>query len=43
MGAVIDLGECLDLLSKVAIDMVRAVHLSLVDMLKKAGKPPAVQ
>jgi hypothetical protein len=39
VGAVIDLGECLDLMSKAAIDMVRTAHLSLVDTLKKAGKP----
>jgi len=39
VGAVIDLGECLDLISKVAIDMVRAAYLSLVETLKEAGEP----
>jgi hypothetical protein len=38
IGAVIDLGNCLDLMSAVGIDMVRAAHESLSETLRAAGR-----
>ena len=39
VGAVIDLGECLDLMSLAAIEMVRTAYGSLAATMKKAGQP----
>jgi hypothetical protein len=38
IGAVVDLGSCLDLMSAVGIDMVRAAYESLSETLKAAGQ-----
>lgn len=38
IGAVVDLGSCLDLMSAVGIDMVRTAYESLDETLKAAGK-----
>jgi hypothetical protein len=38
IGAVVDLGSCLDLLSAVGIDMVRTAYESLEETFKAAGK-----
>ena len=39
IGAVIDLGNCLDLMSAVGIDMVRTAYESLSETLSAAGQP----
>jgi hypothetical protein len=39
IGAVIDLGNCLDLMSAVGIDMVHAAYESLAATLRRAGQP----
>ncbi len=39
IGAIVDLGSCLDLLSAAGIEMVYAAHNSLSETLKAAGKP----
>ena len=38
IGAVVDLGSCLDLMSTVGIDMVRTAHSSLSETLQAAGQ-----
>jgi hypothetical protein len=38
IGAVVDLGNCLDLMSAVGIDMVRAAYESLAQTLEAAGR-----
>jgi hypothetical protein len=38
VGAIIDLGDCLDLMTQVGVDMVRAAYRSLSAMLAGAGE-----
>lgn len=42
VGAVIDLGACLDLTTKVSIDLVRVAHRVVIDELNKSGAPVPV-
>lgn len=42
VGVAIDLGNCLDLMTMAAIDLVRSSHRSLVDELADAGKTPPI-